>query len=348
MSSISAQSPKISLCPSTARLIPAAAGAPVQVPISRGSIDLGAADVALASATIAIQPYSRIELVADQSCGSAPSVGVSNASGTFSTTSSVTMSFAGPFSVDAGTQTIRLSAQPLANQLGTVNSNAQVKPAAESAPGQALPGPIEFRQMQQVWAPSGTSSLTTPAFGNTVAAGNMIVCWSYYQSTSVSVTGVTDTGGNSYWQFIGPIAGKDGKLVNYSEVIWYTGTGVSTGGSNFKVTMQWSGSIPGEAALNCYEYAGISTNLPGDASGPGWGSGANAALSMVTNAPNELIFAATLFDPSGAGGAGYTERSNLRGAVVEDAIAGAPGIYSAPYVNAAVPWFGLFMSFKGN
>ncbi len=218
-----------------------------------------------------------------------------------------------------------------------------VSPGSQAAQAAGSSGSITFVKLAQAHPTANSNTVSTANFSGSVATGDMIVVWLWYNSNTQSVTSITDTKGNSYTKIIGPTTGT-GNMATWRQELWYAKN--VTGGSSFKVTATFSGTFNAEKAISAHEYSGADTVAPLDGSSSGVGSSANATTPAVTTtASNELIFGATVLGNATAG-SGFTGRSSLAANSTEDKNVTSQGSYSAVFTNTAQDWIAQEATFK--
>ena len=208
----------------------------------------------------------------------------------------------------------------------------------------APPTPIAFRQSAENNESLNNSQVTTAAFGANLGAGDLIAVWIYWhQPAARTISAVTDTAGNTYQRAIGPTAGI-GTLVGFQQDIWYAKN--INAGANVKVTATFSGAFSGEKSIAAFEYTGLDKADPLDKTSVATGSGVNASVGPVTTTAPGIVFAAARFKTSGTPGAGFLQRSSLKGNVAEDKTSAAPSTVRATFTNTAQDWIAQMVTFK--
>jgi hypothetical protein len=150
----------------------------------------------------------------------------------------------------------------------------------------------------------------------------VVVQWS---SANGSVTGVSDSAGNSYSLAIGPTFGQlDAQYIFYA-----SGIAAAAAGSN-TVTVTLSAPQTQED-LTIFEYAGLATTSPLDGTADGHGIAPGAATTPITtsNACDLLFAAARLENNATAAGLGYAVRWGGKDIYGEEQVASSAGMYFA-------------------
>jgi hypothetical protein len=184
---------------------------------------------------------------------------------------------------------------------------------------------------------SGATTLSATYPTAQVAGDLNVVVIGWSDSTS-GISAVTDSAGNVYRLAIGPTRSAR----NASQAIYYAANIAAANSNNVKVT--FDGTIQ-SSEIRVAEYTGIEPANPLDvAAGAADGSGTTPAGAWITtNNANDLLVAADLVDPSGAGApAGtsavpdYTPRITTDGGnILEDRIVSVAAPYQAEAASAA-------------
>jgi hypothetical protein len=151
------------------------------------------------------------------------------------------------------------------------------------------------------------TTLTTPAFGSSVGAGNLIVVGiSDYTGGATNVSSVTDSKGNTYTRVTGISGAGAGTTIE----LWYSYN--VTGGASLTVTVNFA--ITQRSAVVAQEFSGVSTVSPLDQSSS-YLLSANSSLTYTsaatptTTTANQLVVA-LVCDTSGGNtytaGTGYS------------------------------------------
>ncbi|MBK7842833.1 MAG: hypothetical protein IPJ71_03925 [Bdellovibrionales bacterium] len=193
------------------------------------------------------------------------------------------------------------------------------------------PSEIAFRQLQEQTITANTNTISTGAFTSSTNQSNLLICWLSYNSATESVSSISDTHGNTYAKAAGPLTGT-GSIAGYRQEIWYAAN--INGGSGLDVTATLSSTFNASKDISCHEYSGAATSSPIDQVVETTGSGANATTAnMTTTSANQMIFSAVIYQGTGTGGPGHTQRSSLHTNCSQDRIVGAAGSYNASFTN---------------
>jgi hypothetical protein len=190
---------------------------------------------------------------------------------------------------------------------------------------------------------TNSGTVTTAAFNRPVTLGNLMVVWIWYKSTAQTVTGVTDSAGNSYQRAVGPTAGA-GTMAGFQQEIWFA-KGIN-GGSNFTVTATFTAQATFEKSISAHEYSGASASDPLDVTSAAIGATANASSGTATTSTARLIFGAAIFAGSGAAGPGFMRRSSLKNNVTEDGPITSLGSAAATFTSTAQDWIAQMITLK--
>ena len=189
-------------------------------------------------------------------------------------------------------------------------------------PGAAPPSGIAF--VQGTYSTPHTSlSTVTVAFNTPQVAGDLNLVVVGWNNSSAIINAVNDNCGNQYTLAVGPTV-VSGAL---SQSIYYA-PNIAACTNTVTVLFQGSATAP---EVRVFEYQGADPNTPIDAFAQNTGSSTTATSGpLITTVANDLLFAADIGVTTTTGaGAGFTERLLVDGDGVEDAMAGAPGMYSA-------------------
>jgi hypothetical protein len=175
---------------------------------------------------------------------------------------------------------------------------------------------------------SSVSSLTT-TFSAAQAAGDLNVVAVSWGSSSVTVSSITDSKGNSYTLAAGPTVYSS---FGVTSSIYYAKNIVAAAAGANTVTVTFSAAVP-YPDVRIAEYSGISTSSPLDVTAAATGSGTlSSSGSMTTTNANDLLVAANAVATTTTGpGTGFTQRviSGYDGDILEDEIVSATGAYTA-------------------
>jgi hypothetical protein len=215
--------------------------------------------------------------------------------------------------------------------------------------GKALPAAITFRVASFTATPSlrqsriinnggPTTSQPVQFNADTISASAILVAIQTNDST-VSVTSVTDTTGNSYSK-----VGDFRAATTGAYLALYAAVNI-TGGTRPTVTINYNGLGVGNN-IEIMEYTGLASTIANllDAVSPGDEAAAAPITSTAINAsaPNDLLLALGVNNNSSASftvGSGYTHFNSIfftgRTFAVEDQILGAPGLATASFNQSA-------------
>jgi chitodextrinase len=190
-----------------------------------------------------------------------------------------------------------------------------------------------FVQLVEADVIATSNSVSSGSFGAAVTTGNLIVVRVFYNSTSQTVSRITDTNNNGYTKAVGPTTGT-GTLSVWRQELWFAKNVI--GGSGVNVTATFDGTFNGEKAITAHEYAGLDPIAPFDVTAVQTGSGVNASSgTATTTSPIEMIFGAALMGGCGYPGSGFTGRSSLGCNVSQDQNVATAGSFAAVVSNAA-------------
>ncbi|MBI2669679.1 MAG: hypothetical protein HYX20_00820 [Candidatus Yanofskybacteria bacterium] len=203
---------------------------------------------------------------------------------------------------------------------------------------------VTFVQLAERSELLSNNSVTTANFTNPVGNSNLMVVWVWYNSSTQSVSSITDTAGNTYAKAVGPTVGS-GVLASWSQEIWYAKNIV--GGTAFNVTATFSGIFNGRKSITAHEYSGADLSTPLDITAFATGTSADASSgAAITNFSDELIFGAALFEGTGGSGVGFTQRSFIQNNASEDKNVLSTGSNSVTFNNSAQTWIVQMASFR--
>jgi hypothetical protein len=195
------------------------------------------------------------------------------------------------------------------------------------APGQA------FVQVADNGQPPPLASTTTVTFTKAQGAGDLNVVVVGWSDTTSSVTGVTDTAGNTYAMAAGTNAGS-----GVSESIFYAAN-IASGANTITVNFRTNAAFPDVRAL---EYSGVSKTGPLNISAGAAGSGtsANSGSATTTVAHAVIVAGGTTTQSFNNTGANfkiedYTLGSNIAGENIVT-VAGTYNVTATLGVSA--PW----------
>jgi hypothetical protein len=201
-------------------------------------------------------------------------------------------------------------------------------------------GPITFVQVKSA-TPQTNSASVAVTYPVAQTLGNLNIVAVGWNDTTSTVTGITDTRGNTYTLAIGPTTGT-----GLSQSIYYA-KNIAAGSNTVTVTFSKAAAF---VDVRILEYGGLDTANPLDKSAGAVGSGTTASSgAATTTAANELIFGAgmTIAKFTGAG-SGFTLRiiTSPDADVAEDRTVTATGNYSATAPNSTSSWVMQVATFK--
>jgi hypothetical protein len=197
--------------------------------------------------------------------------------------------------------------------------------------------PITFVQQNTI---KPTAAVTTLSFNNPVAAHDaIIVCLNFPAASNATLSGITDSLGNSYAVVVGPIVGNG--ATHYVAVALDSKPGSDTLSVTATVAPN-SGSD-----LFALEYSGLALSGAFDVSASNSGnSTALASGNAPTTSPHELLIGYAEAS-NAAAGTGFTARATLSGNLIEERVVTSTGSYSATATANAGGWEMILATFKG-
>jgi hypothetical protein len=205
---------------------------------------------------------------------------------------------------------------------------------------------IAFVQARGCAVSSGTSQ--NCAFTSNVGSGNLLVVGVYYESTTITVSSVTDSRSTSYTAT--PSSPVTNSTQPQRQYVYY-GIAPSGGANTVSVTLS--------ASACCFnivlaEYSGIDASSPLDQHATAQGSGTTLTTASVTTtqADELLVGIGSHWNTSTAftAGSGYAKRvqnNTSDSMALEDQIVAATGSYNASFtVNLTNTWLMAIATFK--
>jgi hypothetical protein len=193
-------------------------------------------------------------------------------------------------------------------------------------------GPITFVQVKSA-TPQTASTSVAVTYPIAQTLGNLNIVVVGWNDTTSSVTGITDTRGNTYTLAIGPTTGT-----GLRQSIYYA-KAIAAGSNTVTVTFNKAAAFVDVRVL---EYSGLDTAIPLDKAAGAAGSGTTASSGAVTTtAANELIFGAGMtIARFTAAGSGFISRiiTSPDADIAEDRTVAATGSYSATAPNSTSNW----------
>jgi hypothetical protein len=176
-------------------------------------------------------------------------------------------------------------------------------------------------------------------------AGDLSVVVVGWNDSTATVTGVTDTSGNSYLRAVGPTiqAGVASQSIYYASNI----NSANAGANVVAVTFSGPARYPD---IRVFEYRGVDAVNPVDVTAASSGSGTTGSSgSATTTNANDLLFGANLVQTTTSGpGSGFTSRllTNPDGDIAEDRAVTATGSYSATAPLSSGQWIMQMVAFR--
>jgi len=191
------------------------------------------------------------------------------------------------------------------------------------------------------YAPAEATTIAAPAANHT--SGNLLVVFVGMNSSSVTVSSIADTAGNTYTKVTSI---KDSEINDTIEC-WYAKN--ITGNANNVVTATFSGSV-GYRTITVDQYSGCDTSAPLDQYNTGTGENtAPITGNITTTAANEVLVAGVYLRAfrTITAGTNYTKRTDASYAASEDRIVSATGTYNATFsLSISTYWVTIIVSFK--
>jgi PKD repeat protein len=200
------------------------------------------------------------------------------------------------------------------------------------------PVPLAYVQGTSVQRTGTTAQITFPSATTT---GHFIVVSFVTEPTTLSVSSVADTTGNSYSLAIGGTTVETwGKL--------YTYYASNINGGSTTITVSYSGSATYNI-LFAAEYAGVKAASPLDKTSAANGnSAALASGSQTTTQASELIFGFGASDSTATASGSNTQRVTRDGQYISDRFVSSIGTYQTTGTNSPSDHWALQMAtFKG-
>jgi hypothetical protein len=193
-------------------------------------------------------------------------------------------------------------------------------------------GPITFVQVKSA-TPQSNSASVAVTYPVAQTLGNLNIVAVGWNDTTSTVTGISDTRGNTYTLAIGPTTGT-----GLRQSIYYAKS-IAAGANTVTVTFSQAAVF---VDVRILEYSGLDTVNPFDKAAGAVGSGTAASSGAVTTAAaNELIFGAGMTLATFTGpGTGFTTRiiTSPDADIAEDRTVTATGSYSATAPNTTSNW----------
>ena len=194
--------------------------------------------------------------------------------------------------------------------------------------------------------PQSSPTTVNVTFTAAQVAGDLNVVVAGWNDSTATVSGVTDSRGNTYALAVGPTtsAGAATQSIYFARNIVSAGAGANT----VTVTFSRAAAFPDIRVL---EYSGADPVNPVDVTAGSTGSSTNSSSAAVTTTnPTDLLFGANLVLTHTTGpGAGFTSRllTQPDGDIAEDRMVTATGSYSASApVSPSGKWIMQMVAFR--
>ena len=194
--------------------------------------------------------------------------------------------------------------------------------------------------------PQSSPTTVNVTFTAAQVAGDLNVVVAGWNDSTATVSGVTDSRGNTYALAVGPTtsAGAATQSIYFARNIVSAGAGANT----VTVTFSRAAAFPDIRVL---EYSGADPVNPVDVTAGSTGSSTNSSsVAVTTTNPTDLLFGANLVLTHTTGpGAGFTSRllTEPDGDIAEDRMVTATGSYSASApVSPAGKWIMQMVAFR--
>ena len=209
----------------------------------------------------------------------------------------------------------------------------------------AQSGTISYVQGNYATPQSAPTSVSV-VFTAAQAAGDLNVVVVGWNDATATVTGVTDSRGNTYTLAVGPtvLSGVASQSIYYAKNIQAAAAGANT----VAVAFSRAASFPD---IRIAEYSGADPNNPVDVTAAATGSSttSNSGSATTTNA-TDLLFGANLVQTNTTGpGSSFTSRllTQPDGDIAEDRIVTSTGSYSATAsVSPSGQWIMQMVAFR--
>ena len=202
-------------------------------------------------------------------------------------------------------------------------------------------GTIAFVQVKAA-TPQTASASVAVTYTTAQTAGNLNVVVVGWNDTTSTVTGVTDSRGNTYTLAIGPTSGT-----GLRQSIYYA-KNIAAGSNTVTVKFNQAAAFVDIRAL---EYSGLDTVSPLDVTAGAAGSGTtgNSGAATTRSASELIVGAGMTASAFTKAGTGFTLRTitSLDADIAEDQITTATGSYSATApTSTSKPWVMQMASFR--
>ena len=201
-------------------------------------------------------------------------------------------------------------------------------------------GTISFVQVKAA-TPQTASSSVALTYTAAQTAGNLNIVVVGWNDTTSTVSGVTDSKGNTYALAIGPTSGT-----GLRQSIYYA-KNIASGSNTVTVTFNQAAAF---VDIRILEYSGLDTASPLDKTAGAAGAGTTASSgAATTTSATELIFGAEMTTQTTTGpGSGFVSRiiTSPDTDIAEDKIVSATGSYSATAAVTSSNWVMQMVTFK--
>ena len=195
--------------------------------------------------------------------------------------------------------------------------------------------------------PQSSQTSVTVTFTAAQTAGNLNVVVVGWNSSTSSVTSVTDKSGNQYLLAVGPTV----QSPVASQSIYYAKSiaSAAAGANSVTVTFASAAAYPD---IRILEYKGADPSNPFDVAAASTGTGSSASSGpATTNNATDLIFGASMIQTVTSGpGAGFTTRllTSPDSDIAEDEMVTTTGSYSATSTVSSGQWIMQMVAFRAS
>ena len=215
-----------------------------------------------------------------------------------------------------------------------------------AASGRALAAPIAFVQSNSATPQSSSQSIVSVTFTAAQTLGNLNVVVVGWNDSTSTITGITDSRGNSYAPAAAPVvqSATASQAIYYAKNIFAAATGANTVTVSFNVGARFPD-------IRIAEYSGLDTVNPLDVSvgAQGTTTSTSNSGSVTTTTANDLLVGANLVQSTTtAAGTGYTSRTITQdGDILEDRVVTVTGSYNASAaLDKIQPWIMQMVAFR--
>jgi len=215
-----------------------------------------------------------------------------------------------------------------------------------AASGRTFAAPIAFVQSNSATPLSSSQSTVTVTFTAAQTLGNLNVVVVGWNDSTSTISGVTDSRGNSYAPAAAPVvqSATASQAIYYAKNIFAAATGANTVTVSFNVGARFPD-------IRIAEYSGLDTVNPLDVSvgAQGTTTSTSNSGSVTTTTANDLLVGANLVQSTTtAAGSGYTSRTITQdGDILEDRVVTVTGSYSATAaLDKIQPWIMQIVAFR--